>query len=251
MNSDTKNTPHPFLVQVQRLFQKDLALENDYLRQENQILRSKFKQRLPLTDADRRLLVKYGMRVKDRLADIATIVKPETILAWNRRMKRNKWTYDSTPKKAGRPNRSRATGDLVVRLAEDNGSWGYKRIAGELQKLGHKASPSYVRDILKSHGILPSPNRKGMSWKQFITAHMDVTWATDFFTEEVWSPGGLVTFYVLFYIHLGTRRGRRDALPRGQPLHVAGRRRHPPRQYDPQEQCQSIRPVTAHDQHDL
>jgi len=91
-------------------------------------------------------------------------------------------------------------------LAEENGSWGYTRIAGELRKLGHRASPSYVRDILKRHGIPPSPQRKGMSWKQFIEAHMDVTWAADLFTAEVWTLGGLVTFYVLFFIHLGTRR---------------------------------------------
>ena len=62
-----------------------------------------------------------------------------------------------------------------------------------MKKLGHKASPSYVRDILKKHGLPPAPHRKGLSWKQFIQAHMDTTWAADFFTEEVWMWGGLVT----------------------------------------------------------
>ena len=83
---------------------------------------------------------------------------------------------------------------------------GYKRISGELKKLGHRACPSYVRDVLRRHGLPPAPNRKGLSWKQFLQSHLDATWAADFFTEEVWTFGGLVTFYVLFFIHLGSRR---------------------------------------------
>ena len=75
-----------------------------------------------------------------------------------------------------------------------------------MKKLGHRVSPSYVRDVLKRHGISTAPNRKGMLWKQFIESHMDLTWATDLFTEEVWTLGGLVTCYVLFFIHLRTRR---------------------------------------------
>jgi hypothetical protein len=95
---------------------------------------------------------------------------------------------------------------LVVRLAEENRSWGYKRISGELKKPGHKACPSYVRDVLRRQGLPPVPNRKGLSWRQFLQPHLEVSWATDFFTEEVWTPSGLVTFYVLLFIHLGSRR---------------------------------------------
>jgi putative transposase len=80
-----------------------------------------------------------------------------------------------------------------------------------MKKLGYHVSESYVRDILKKNGIPPSGQRKGLSWKQFILSHMDIMWATDFFTEEVWTRAGLVTCYVLFFIHLGTRR-----------IHVAG-----------------------------
>ena len=86
------------------------------------------------------------------------------------------------------------TGDseaLIVRLAEENNSWGYKRISGELKKLGHQACPSYVREVLRRHGLAPAPGRKGLSWKQFIQAHLEVTWAADFLTEEVWTLGGL------------------------------------------------------------
>ena len=64
MNADTSDDTHPLLVQIQKLFQKDLAQENDYLRLENRILRSKFEKRVPLTEADRRMLVRYGMLIK-------------------------------------------------------------------------------------------------------------------------------------------------------------------------------------------
>ena len=69
-----------------------------------------------------------------------------------------------------------------------------------------RLTPSCVRDLLKKHGLPLCPSRKGLSWKQFIQAHLDVTWAADFFTEEVWTGRGLVTYYALFFIHLGTRR---------------------------------------------
>jgi putative transposase len=95
--------------------------------------------------------------------------------------------------------------ELVLRMAEEN-AWGYVRIAGEFKKLGHSISPSCVRDLLEKHWPPPCPRRKGLSWKQFIQAHLDVTWAADFFTEEVWTWSGLVTYYALFFIHLSTRR---------------------------------------------
>ena len=107
--------------------------------------------------------------------------------------------------KTGRPQKGQTTEDMVVQLAEDN-DWGYDRIVGELKKLGRVVSPSYVRDMLKKNGFPPSPQRKGMSWKTFIQSHMDATWATDFFTEEVWTKAGLTTFYVLFFVHLKTRQ---------------------------------------------
>jgi len=206
MNSSSQNSANPLIVKIQQLFSRDLALENDYLRQENKILRSKFGPRVPLTEADRRILVKYGLRIKDRLAEVISIAKPETLLAWNRRQKRKKWTFQNASAKAGRPRKAGDTEALIVRLAEENNSWGYKRISGELKKLGHRACPSYVREVLRRHGLPPARGRKGLSWKQFIQAHLEVTWATDFLAEEVWTRGGLVTIYVLFFLHLGTRR---------------------------------------------
>jgi putative transposase len=185
MNSSSQNSANPLIAKVQQLISRDLALENDYLRQENNILRSKLGARVPLTKSDRRILVKYGLRIKDRLAAVISIAKPDTLLAWNRRQKQKKWIFNNHSAKAGRPRKAGDTEAVIVRLAEENNSWGYKRISGELRKLGHKACPSYVREVLRRHGLPPAPGRKGLSWRQFIQAHLEVTWATDFFTEEV------------------------------------------------------------------
>jgi hypothetical protein len=76
----------PLITTIQKHFREDLAGENDFLRQETKILRSKLGKRVPLTEADHRTLVRYGLSIKERLAEVIIIVPPETLLAWNRRM---------------------------------------------------------------------------------------------------------------------------------------------------------------------
>ena len=120
MNSRFYRTAAPLITRIQKLFSEDLAKENDFLRQENKILRSKLGQRVPLTETDRRTLVRYGMPIKDRLWDVISIVCPETLLAWNRRMKRRKRTFDNTPKRPGRAPKARATERLALRMACEN-----------------------------------------------------------------------------------------------------------------------------------
>ena len=87
MKRSHRNSSNPLIAKVQQLFSRDLALENDYLRQENRILRSKLGRRVTLSESDRRTLVKYGLRIKDRPREIMAIATPETLLAWNRRQK--------------------------------------------------------------------------------------------------------------------------------------------------------------------
>src|ERR1039458_4116131 len=94
MKQNPAASVQPLVARIHRFFSRDLALENDFLRAENKVLRELIPDKRPrLTDRHRRLLVKYGMRIKDRLRDVISIVKPETLLAWNRRMKRTKWDY--------------------------------------------------------------------------------------------------------------------------------------------------------------
>jgi putative transposase len=84
-------------------------------------------------------------------------------------------------------------------MARENTSWGYDRIQGTLTNIGYVVAPNAVKNILERHGIEPAPEReKRTSWKTFIKAHWDVMAATDFFTVEVWTARGLVTFSVLF-----------------------------------------------------
>ena len=92
------------------------------------------------------------------------------------------------------------------RFARENRSWGYDRISGALRNLGHRVSDATVANVLKRHGMPPASDRKReTTWTEFINSHMDVLAATDFLTVEVWSRLGLVTYYVLFFIHLSTR----------------------------------------------
>jgi putative transposase len=102
--------------------------------------------------------------------------------------------------------------DLVLRLARENRSWGYDRIVGALKKLGHAISDTTVGNILRKHGEPPAPERKkGTTWAEFIAIHKDVLVGCDFFTKEVWSLFGPVTYYVLFFIHITSRK-----------VHIAG-----------------------------
>jgi putative transposase len=120
-------------------------------------------------------------------------------------------------KAPGRPMIDQELEALVVRMARENRSWGYNRIVGALANLGYTLSDQTVGNILKRHGLPPAPERKlTTTWKEFIRTHMDVLMATDFFTAEVWTLGGLITYYVLFFIHLGSRQ-----------VHVAGVTPHP------------------------
>jgi len=178
----------------------------DYLIEENRFLKDQLKgQRLRFTDEQRtRLAVKAKVLGRRLLDEIETLVAPDTLLAWHRKLIAKKWTY---PRKGpGRPPITQEITDLVVQMARENVSWGYDRIQGALANLGHIIAPNTVKNILKRHGIEPAPERKKRtSWKSFLKTHWDVMAATDFFTVEVWTPCGLVTYYVLFIMHLSTR----------------------------------------------
>ena len=96
---------------------------------------------------------------------------------------------------------------LVVRLARENRGWGYDRIVGALANLGYQVSDQTVGNILRRHDIAPAPERsRTTTWKEFIKSHMDVLAGADFFTVEVLTWRGLVTYYVLFFIEAGSRR---------------------------------------------
>jgi putative transposase len=197
---------------------EELLLRNEYLVAENRILRHQLKGRVQLTDAERATLAEIGKKLgKQALEEVANIVKPETILGWHRKLAAAKFDGSHQRKFLGRPRVDKALEDLVVQMAKENRSWGYDRLAGALAHLGYDISAQTVGNILKRRGLPTAPERqKTTTWRAFIRTHMDILWATDFFTTEVWTMRGLVTYYVLFVIHLETRR-----------VHIAGVTPHP------------------------
>ncbi|MEO0478722.1 MAG: integrase core domain-containing protein [Planctomycetota bacterium] len=175
-----------------------------YLIEENRVLKEQLGGRRPrLTDDQRRRLAAKGQRLgRPALFRIATIVTPDTILRWHRRLITLKHTFPS--RRVGRPGLMQEIRALIARMAEDNPRWGYCRIQGELKKVGHRVARSTIAKTLKDHGVPPT-NRRTTSWRTFLSAHEDAIAATDFFTTEVWTRRGLVTHYVLFVIDHATR----------------------------------------------
>ena len=155
------------------------------------------------------------------LTDVVVAVKPDTLLRWYRELIAKKFDGSRFRKSVGRPPVDEDVERLVVRMARENPSWGYDRIVGAMANLGHKLSDQTVGNILKRHDIPPAPKRrKSTSWKDFIGAHMAVMVGTDFFTVEVLTLSGLKTFYVLFFLHLESRR-----------ICLAGVTRHPDQEW--------------------
>jgi transposase InsO family protein len=187
----------------------------EYLREENRVLKTQLRgKRVRLTDDDRRRLAVLGARLGRRiLAEVATIVTPDTILRWHRQLIARKWTYPRH--RPGRPGVLLEIRRLAVRMATENPSWGYTRIQGALKSLDHRVARSTIAAILKQQGIPPSDERP-TSWQTFLRAHWRALVAADFFTTEVWTIRGLVTYYTVFVIELQSRR-----------VHIVGSTPHP------------------------
>ena len=191
-----------------RIMNQRLLLQCEYLSAENRILRSQLPVRLRLSDEQRATLAEIGKRLgRKYLAEIACVAKPATILAWYRRLIAQKFDGSKQRSYPGRPRISSEIEALIVRMAGENSGWGYDRIAGALTNLGHQISAQTVGNVLKRHGIAPAPKRsQTTTWKEFIAAHMAVLAGADFFTVEVLTWRGLATYYVLFFLHLDSRR---------------------------------------------
>lgn len=206
------------LVYISGTVEEELLLRMEYLVAENRILREQVKGRIQLTDAERRTLAEIGKKLSTQaLEEAATIVRPDTVLAWHRKLVAQQFDGSAHRTYPGRPRVDPEIEELVLRMARENRSWGYDRIQGALKHLGHTISDQTVGNILKRHGLPPAPERKNTTtWKEFIRSHLDVLVATDFFTTEVWTWCGLVTYYVLFFLHVGSRR-----------VHISGVTPHP------------------------
>ena len=187
---------------------QELLLRNEYLAAENRILKAQIKGRLLLSQEEKVTLAEIAHRLgRKALEKVAGAAQPDTILDWYRKLIAKKFDGSRFRQRVGRPRIAEEIERLVVRMAKENPSWGYDRIVGALANLGHRLSDQTVGNLLRRHGISPAPKRKQtVSWKDFIRSHRDVLAGMDFFTAEVLTLKGLLTYYVLFFIHLETRQ---------------------------------------------
>jgi len=196
------------LAYVTGTVDQELRARNEYLAAENRIMKAQLKGRLRFSDAERGALGEIGHRLGRKvLADVATVARPDTILGWYRKLVARKFDGSKARRGPGRPRIKQEVEQLIIRMASENRDWGYDRIAGALANLGHEVSDQTVGNVLRRHGLPPAPERKyAATWAAFIQVHLAVLAGTDFFAVEVLTLRGLVTYYVLFFIHLESRR---------------------------------------------
>jgi len=206
---------HPFFILVAHLVNSQLVEQIQYLKVENQILRSKLGKRVILTPDERTRLIRFGKPLGPALKDIISIVRYETFCNWVRG-----YVYQGKHRRMGRPQIPTEQKELIIAMARANPSWGYNRILGELKKLGIDVSRATIQKTLRENGLEPTPLRRDSTWNRFIQMHMDTLIACDFFTKEIWTLRGRVTVYVFFFIELRTRR-----------VHLAGMTRYPKRDW--------------------
>jgi transposase len=179
--------------------ERSKELEILVLRHELSLLRRTVRR--PALKPHDRVLLAALSQLLPRDSWHAFFVTPETLLRWHRRLVARRWTYPHRP--PGRPTLSAELCELILRLARENSSWGYRRIVGEVQSLGIVVSASAVRRLLANAGLPPAPRRSQTTWRSFLRAQAESILAADFFTvETVW----LRSYYVLVFLSLASRR---------------------------------------------
>jgi putative transposase len=215
---------------------------------------AQLKGRLKLSDAERATLGEIGHRLGHKvLAEVANVARPDTILAWYRKLVARKFDGSKARRRPGRPRIKREVEQLIVRMAEENRDWGYDRIAGALANLGYKVCDQTVGNVLERHALPPAPERKRTTtWPAFIRIHLALLAGTDFLTAEVLTLRFPVFLLLQFFDLTGSRRrrrvpilgrpGRRDRHRRVTPVTLApGRLRLLTRRV-----VTSTRPATGH-----
>ncbi len=182
--------------------QNELAKYVEYLKHENKILRARLPKQVHTTYEERQTLLKYGKGLGRAIEELITIVTSMSFYRWVREGQGGK-PKPRNPK--GGQRKPKDLRELVLRIARETG-FGLTRIIGELRKLGiTKISRQTVRNILKEHGIEPSPDRTSDSWADFLARHGETLWACDFFSVKSVTSKGIRDLYVLVFLCLKTR----------------------------------------------
>jgi putative transposase len=188
------------LVVLRRRSEREKEIEILLLRHQLRVLQRQVA-RPQLTPADRALLAALSRVLSRQRWKSSVFVTPATLMRWHRELVARRWTYPQ--RRPGRPPTRAEVRALVVRLARENPSWGYRRIQGELAGLGIKLAASSVWTILKEAGIEPAPRRLEQSWSEFLRAQAASVLECDFLTVDTLF---LKRFYILFFMELSTRR---------------------------------------------
>ena len=194
------------LIFVAQFFMPRHNAQMRLLKAQIQILRTRIPtQRIILSPAEKSELLRIGAECGHDVDELMEVARPATYKRWLAQMRSGR------PFKAvGRPRLTQELRDAIIRIGSENLLWGYKRIVGELKKLGLYAGANSVKRVLSEAGIYPSPEKRkkkpSLPWSTFVQAHMESMVACDFFTKTVFTARGPLTAYVLIFIHLGGRR---------------------------------------------
>jgi putative transposase len=177
-----------------------------FLEAQIRMLRSRVDaSRIVPTPRERTELLRFGAAMDHEIEVLMHVVVPETYKKWLRQKRGG-----HTPKVSGRPRTPFATRALILRLARENFQWGFRRIVGELKKLGIRISTTTIRNVLKEEGHFPEPHKAvkkpPIPWTTFVHANMESMVSCDFFTKRIFTLRGVRDAYVLVFIHLGTRK---------------------------------------------
>jgi transposase len=168
---------HLMLLVLSEFVRKEQEKRIEFLLLENQILREKIggKRVLLTDDQRRRLAVKGKVLGRHQLEQVSVVAQADTILRWHRELIEKPEQHSSLRQATGRPRVDQEVVDLVLRMARENESWGYKRIQGQLSNVGFRIGKTSVANILKAHGIEPAPTRRQTpNWTAFFHSHWDV-----------------------------------------------------------------------------
>ena len=193
---------HALVAIVANAAQRQLARTIQYYRHEALTYKELCPKNYRLTPRQRQRILKYGRPLGTKIKDVITIVSPRTFARWAS----GETKAVRKPAKTGRPHTAIDLKELILRLARETG-WGYTRILGELKKFGvGKVARSTVVNILGAAGLDPGPKRGEGTWDEFIKAHTETLWQVDFFSKNIWTPHGLIPYFMLVFLHVGSRR---------------------------------------------
>ena len=206
-----------FLTMLGQMVHADLVRQNEYLKVENKILRSKLGKQVRTTHQEKLKLIKYGLPIGGSVKKLISIVTYQTFRKWVNALENGNFKKKV---RLGRPRKtSQEIIDIILRMARENLDWGYGRIMGELRKLGIKRSRNTIKRVMIEHSLNPAPKRYEDSWDAYLKRTFETLWGCDFFSQEIWTPLGKKVMFVLFFINIRTRQ-----------VHIAGITENCPRQ---------------------